>query len=258
LKLDPGAPLVLVVEDNPQASELLIRNLNRGGYQTVLARDGAEAIAKAQELKPAAITLDILLPDVDGWTVLGRLKQDPATRDVPVIVVSIVDDPDLGLALGAIDYLVKPVEPKQLLETIGRYSGVRSREESPITVLVVDDEPANRTWIQSLLEPAGYRVKTAAGGKEALDLLQTERLDLIVLDLMMPGMTGFELLDAIRTDERTRSLPILVITAKDLTPAERRELNGRVAAVLSHASDPADLLKLLGTLVPQPAALAAS
>src|SRR5205807_6418588 len=108
------------------------------------------------------------------------------------------------------------------------------------------------------LEPAGYRVKTAAGGREALELLKTARTDLIVLDLMMPGMTGFELLDAIRTDARTRSLPILVVTAKDLTRAERRELNGRVAAVLSRASDPNDLLKLLGTLVPQPAALAAS
>jgi signal transduction histidine kinase/CheY-like chemotaxis protein len=247
--LDADAPLVLVVEDNPQATELLIRNLNRGGFRTEQARNGTEALAKARACKPAAITLDIMLPEVDGWTVLGQLKQEEATRGIPVVVVSVVDHPELGLALGAIDYLVKPVDAKQLLETLGRFSLVTGEKQELLHVLVVDDEVPNQTWIRNLLEPAGYRVSVAGGGEQALELLRMENPDVIVLDLMMPGMTGFELVEALRTKEGTRSVPILVLTAKDLTMAERRELNGRVAAVLSRKTGAADLLTVLDDLV---------
>ena len=156
------------------------------------------------------------------------------------------------------DYLVKPVDPKELLDSIGRYSHAGDGKEVATSLLLVDDEEANRIWVKNLLEPAGYRVTLAASGKQALELLDTEQPDLVLLDLMMPGMTGFELLDAIRKDARTRSLPVLVLTAKDLTSAERRELNGRVAAVLSRTSDPTDLLTILGSLLSQRSALAAS
>ena len=127
-----------------------------------------------------------------------------------------------------------------------------------VNVLVVDDEAANRTWVKTLLEPAGYRVTLASGGKQALHLLKSEKPDVVLLDLMMPGMTGFELLDAMKSDARTRSLPILVLTAKELTRVERRELNGRVAAVLSRTTDSTDLLTLLGSLVSRAPAVAAS
>jgi signal transduction histidine kinase/CheY-like chemotaxis protein len=242
-------PLVLVVEDDPAAAELLTRQIDQAGFKTSVARNGAEAIARARELKPAAITLDILLPDLDGWEVLTRLKQAPETSDIPVVVVSVVDNPELGMALGALDYFVKPVPAKELMSRLTRFRfpGTSGRQ---LTVLVVDDEEANREWLQGVLEPAGFAVILAKGGKEAIELARTNVPDLVLLDLMMPEVTGFEVVEALRDQASTRGIPIMVLTAKTLTESDIRQLNGHVSTILRRGSTgAAGLLELLRDVI---------
>jgi signal transduction histidine kinase/CheY-like chemotaxis protein len=242
---DTSRPLVLVVEDDPAAAELLTRQLDRAGFGTEVARSGADAIAKAIARKPAAITLDILLPDLDGWEVLTRLKREPATSEIPVVVVSVVDNPELGIALGALDYFVKPVPANDLINRLNGFKFVRKAGEKP-RILVVDDEPANREWLQRILEPAGFAVIQARGGKEAIELAKSRKPDLVLLDLMMPEVTGFDVVEALRADESTKSTPIMVLTAKHLTEADIRQLNGHVSTILKRGSTGAtDLLQLL-------------
>ena len=225
--------LVLVVEDDPAAAELLTRQLVAAGYRTVVARTGNEALARAHELQPVAITLDIILPEVDGWEVITRLKSDERTSSIPIIVVSVVDNPELGMALGAIDYFVKPVDANVLIQRLRRFD-FQGRDE--IKVLVVDDEPANRTWLTRALEPAGFTVVVAAGGREAIELARSSPPDFVLLDLMMPEVTGFDVVEALRADPATRETPIMVFTASTLSAADRRQLNGRVSQILSRGS----------------------
>jgi CheY-like chemotaxis protein len=141
--IDLDRPLVLVVDDDPHAAEILARHLDAGGFRSALASTGPEALLMARDLKPVAITLDILLPEVDGWEVLNRLKADESTRNIPVVVVSVVDNPALGRALGALDYFVKPVDGKALLSRLSQYTFTTKVQSEPVRVLVVDDEPAN-------------------------------------------------------------------------------------------------------------------
>jgi CheY-like chemotaxis protein len=227
---------VLVVEDNPQAAEILSRHLDDGGFRIRVARTGPEALTMARELKPLAITLDILLPEVDGWEVLNRLKADEATRNIPVVVVSVIDNPALGRALGAFDYFVKPVDGKALLSRLSEYRFMTGAETEPVRVLVVDDEQANLDLMEALLKPAGFGVLTASSGREGIDMARSEMPNLILLDLMMPGLTGFDVVEALRADEATRSIPILVLTAKVLTEDDKKALNGQVAAIFERNS----------------------
>jgi len=246
---DASRPLVLVVEDDPAAAELLTRQLEQAGFSTDLARSGNEAIAKAGARKPSAITLDILLPDLDGWEVLTRLKREAATSNIPVVVVSVVDNPELGIALGALDYFVKPVPAKELIGRLSRVKFGREAGQKP-RILVVDDEVANREWLKRILEPAGYAVILARGGKEAIDLAKSGKPDLVMLDLMMPEVTGFDVVEALRADDATNATPIMVLTAKNLTEADIRQLNGHVSTILRRGSTAAaDLLGLLRQVV---------
>jgi PAS domain S-box-containing protein len=233
---DPGRPLVLVVDDNPQAAEILARTMGAGGFRIKVAHTGPEALSMARELKPVAITLDILLPEVDGWEVLNRLKADEATRNIPVIVVSVVDNPALGRALGAFDYFVKPVDGKALLSRLSQYAFTNKVKTEPVRVLVVDDEKANLDLLEALLEPAGFAVIRAGGGQEGIDLARSQMPNLILLDLMMPDLTGFDVVEALRAEEATRSIPIMVLTAKALTEEDKRALNGQVAAIFQRNS----------------------
>jgi signal transduction histidine kinase/DNA-binding response OmpR family regulator len=247
------APLILVVEDDPAAAELICRILERGGYRTTLARSGKAAIAKARELKPAAITLDIILPELDGWDVLTNLKQDEVTRHIPVVVVSIVDNAELGIALGALDYFVKPVDPESLLRSLKRFKLVRPEGAATFRVLVVDDEQSNRDFLVHLLEPAGYTVAEATGGRQAITMAKAWRPHLMLLDLMMPEVTGFDVVEALRADESTAQLPILVLTAKDLTEADKRQLSGHVSTILSRRSTKSsELLTMLSEVLTRP------
>jgi CheY-like chemotaxis protein len=247
---DPNRPLVLVVEDNPAAVELMTRNLERGGFQTVVARTGTEAISIASRRQPAAITLDILLPELDGWEVLSRLKQDPATSSIPVIVVSVVDNPELGMALGALDYFVKPIDGSALLKSLSRFNFRRALGRDEFRVLVVDDEPANRELVTGILEPAGFTVIAADGGGQAIDLARSCGPDLVLLDLMMPDISGFDVVEALRANPNTSHMPIMILTAKDLTDADKQQLSGQVSTILNRRSTgAADLLGLLRQVV---------
>ncbi len=250
-------PLILVVEDDPAGAELLTRILERGGYRTAVARTGIAAVAKARELQPAAITLDILLPEIDGWDVLKRLKEDEQTRHIPAVVVSVVDDHELGIALGALDYFVKPVDGDALLQCLDRFRLARPAAAAAFRVLVVDDEWANREFLTGLLEPAGYNVAQSSGGAQAITMARAWRPHLVLLDLMMPGVSGFDVVEALRADTSTASLPILVVTAKDLTAADKKQLNGRVSTILSRRSTgAAELLPLLRQIVSKPPVMA--
>ena len=234
--MDSTRPLVLVVEDNPAAAELLARHLDDGGFRIEIARSGTEALTKARELKPAAITLDILLPEIDGWEVLARLKQDEATSNIPVVVVSVVDNPRLGRALGALDYFVKPVDRQALLSRLGRYTFTSKVGQEEIRILLVDDEPANLELLESVLRPAGFTTMRASGGQEGIEMARAHQPHLVLLDLLMPEVSGFDVVAALRGDESTRSIPIMVLTSKNLTDEDKRQLNGQVAAVFERNS----------------------
>ncbi len=247
----PG-PLVLVVEDDPAAAELMTRQLAAAGYRTEVARTGTHALKLARELQPAAITLDIILPEVDGWEVITRLKSDESTSGIPIVVVTVVDNPELGLALGALDYFVKPVDTGALLKRLNSFDFKRISGKDEVRVLVVDDDPANRTWLTEALEPAGFTVLSASGGREGIELAKSERPDCVLLDLMMPEVTGFDVVEALRADELTRGTPIMVVTAMSLTEADKRLLNGRVSEILSRGSvGTSDIVGLLKRVVAQ-------
>jgi CheY-like chemotaxis protein/anti-sigma regulatory factor (Ser/Thr protein kinase) len=229
-------PLVIVVEDDPAAAELLTRQIGPGGFRTRVARTGAEAVAMAKALSPAAITLDILLPDVDGWEVLTRLKGDEATSDIPVIVVSIVDNPELGTALGALDYFVKPVGAKELVDRLSNFNFKHQSDGRRTRVLVVDDEAANRELLMEILEPAGFSVILAAGGQQAIELATSSKPDVVMLDLLMPDVNGFEVVEALSKAEATRSIPIIVLTAKHLSESDVALLRGHVSTIIRRGS----------------------
>ncbi len=251
-------PLVLVVEDNAQAADLLVRYLDRGGYRAVVARDGGEALEMTQRLRPVAITLDILLPELDGWEVLNALKRDQLTRHIPVVVVSVVDLPDLGRALGALDYFVKPVDARTLLARLDQLTLTSRAKTGETRVLIVDDEQADRQRLARLLRPSGFKVLTAGGGAEGLELVRKRHPDLVLLDLMMPEVNGFEVVAAMKADPGMRAIPILIVTAKDLTDADKELLNGHVAAILRKDSlAGTDLLNWLRHVVNGKAAAAA-
>jgi len=250
---DMSRPLVLVIEDDPPAAELLVRQLDGAGFRTKIARTGTEALAMARELRPAAITLDILLPELDGWEVMTRLKRDAATSNIPVVVVSVVDNPELGMALGALDYFVKPIDGKELVTRLSRFNFRRSNRS---TVLIVDDDASNRLWLTNVLEPAGFVVINAGGGREAIQLTKLHHPDLVLLDLMMPDVSGFGVVEALRADPSTRHVPIIILTARNLTEADKRHLNGHVSTILSRGSTAAtDLIDHLRQLVAEPAAV---
>jgi signal transduction histidine kinase/CheY-like chemotaxis protein len=245
-----NAALVLVVEDDPAAAELLTRQLVGAGYRVEVVKNGPEALAKARELQPAAITLDIMLPELDGWEVMTKLKSDETTSAIPIIVVSVIDNPELGIALGAMDYFVKPVDGKELVRRLNRFNFKRTLGKEEVRILVVDDEVPNREWLNRTLSPAGFTVLSASGGREAIQMAKAEKPDLVLLDLMMPEVTGFDVVEALRSSEDTREMPIMVLTAMNLSEADKRNLNGRVSDILSRGSvGGSDIIELLKRVV---------
>jgi CheY-like chemotaxis protein/anti-sigma regulatory factor (Ser/Thr protein kinase) len=245
-----ASPLILIVEDNPIAAELLTRIVERGGFRTEVARTGTEALAKARGLQPVAITLDMLLPELDGWDVLARLKRDEATSHIPVLVVSVVDEPQLAMAVGAFDYLVKPVRANDLLQRLSRFNFKPTTGRDQVRLLVIDDEQANRDLLVKVLEPAGFTVIVADGGLEGIGLAKTRQPDLVLLDLVMPEVSGFDVVEALRGDESTHAIPIMVLTGKDLTEADKRQLSGHVSTIMSRGSTATvDLLGQLQQIV---------
>jgi PAS domain S-box-containing protein len=211
-------PLILIVDDEAPARELLASWLEPEGYEMATASSAEEALAKAAELSPDAITLNMLMPGKGGWDTLYELKKTPLTSAIPIIVVTVVDEPKIGLALGAAEYLVKPVDKDVLLETVRRHIGPGSN--GPAKVLVVDDEAPTREMLKETLEASGYVPVLAASGKDALEALGRTSVNAILLDLIMPEMDGFELLLRMKENPGLRRIPVLVLTAKDLTEQE--------------------------------------
>jgi PAS domain S-box-containing protein len=243
---DGHAGTVLVIDDDPAARALIGRHLARAGYRVREAEDGRTGLARAREAAPDVITLDVMMPGMDGWAVLTALKADPALADVPVIMLTILDEQRMGFALGASDYLTKPIDRPRLLAALERWA----HRAGGRNVLLVEDDPETRTIMHRTLERAGWNVTEAENGRVALDRLAERVPQLVLLDLMMPEMDGFEFLEALRRRPELRTLPVIVVTAKDLTDDDRRRLNGGVQDVLQkgdHSRD--DLLAAIGDLV---------
>ena len=227
-----AGPLILSVDDDPAVLDLLSRNLNREGYSVRTATNGRDALVLAKELQPRLITLDVMMPSMDGWSVLTALKADAATRDIPVVMVSIIDDRQLGFTLGAADYLTKPVDRARLAEILAR----QAPHDAKRLALVVDDLRDNRAMLRSALAREGWEVVEAEDGRAALEAFANHQPGLILLDLMMPVMDGFEFLRILRARDDGRSVPVVVVTAKELTDDERAFLRACVENIVQKGS----------------------
>jgi len=241
---------VLVVDDDPNALDLLGRTLQGAGYRVVTCSDGREALRLARSLRPNAITLDVIMPEVDGWDVLRSLKHDPETREIPVVMVSMTDNRDMGAALGATEFLIKPIERRELVALLDRYA-TRDDERN---VLIVDDTAEVRELQRRLFEQEGWHVSEAVNGAEALEQLARATPSLILLDLMMPVMDGFEFIMQARKNLAWRKIPIVVVTAKDLTEVDRQRLQGSVVGLIEKRGfGQTELLEQLRDLVTETA-----
>ena len=224
----PVGDCVLVIDDDPTARELIANYLREGGLSVVTAAGGREGLKRAEELHPIAITLDVLMPDIDGWTVLAALRGNPSLSNIPVVMVTITDPDRKGIALGAAGYLTKPIDRNRLIALLQPYQSRAQRTR----VLVVEDDPTQREWIRSWLAPEHWQTTEAENGLVALDKIAKDPPDIILLDLMMPEMDGFQFIAALQARPGWRKIPVIVITALDLTAADRERLNSGVERIL--------------------------
>lgn len=247
---------VLVVDDDPAVHDVLRLTIAKEGYRLLHAYDGAEAVEIARRERPDVITLDVMMPKLDGWTVLGKLKSDPALAAIPVIMLTIVDERTLGYSLGAAEYMTKPIDRNRLLELLRRFAA----KAGQATVLVVDDSEDVRAVVRQTVEKSGLKTVEAENGQAALDWLAKNPVpDLVLLDLMMPVMDGFTFLERVQAIPALSRMPIVVLTAKDLTEAERAMVNERTLLVLTKGAQPlASLGSALAAIARQPSQKAAS
>ena len=236
--LPPAASCVLIIDDDPMQRDLMQRFLSKQGFCVRTANSGAEGLRLARQLRPVAITLDVMMPGMDGWSVLTALKADAELCDIPVIMLTMVDDPNRGWTLGASDYATKPVDRQHLSLILKKYTC----PNPPCPVLLIEDDPASRAVMRSILEKEGWKVSEAENGRTALESMKRQRPSLILLDLMMPEMDGFEFAEQVRKHDEWRSIPIVVLTAHDLSSEERRRLNGYVEKILQKAGDSREAL----------------
>ena len=226
-----NTPLVLVVEDDPAAAKLLSIYLSEAGFSVEVAPDGDAGFEKAKTLRPALITLDILIPKTDGWELLTRLKADQATASIPVVVVSIIDEPGRGFSLGAADYLMKPVDREVLVRVMQRVVQNHAPNQHGKSVLVIDDDPVVLELMEAVLRPEGFEVLKAIDGGQGVQIARERRPALVVLDLLMPEMNGFEVVDEMHGSPQTAGIPIVVLTNRSLSGEEKNRLNGRIIAI---------------------------
>jgi len=219
---------ILVIDDHPHASELIREIIEDAGYQVIAAPDGVQGFAMAQACKPLAITLDIMMPNKDGWQVLYDLKTNPQTRKIPVILVTVVDQKALGYQLGAADYLLKPLNAQDLMASLSR---ITDREQKP-RLLVVDDDPNVHDMVSQLLEDSSYQIRSVSDGNQALTAVQTEPPDIILLDLLMPNLDGFGVIEKLRQEPETSQIPIIILSAKSLSPTEADRLDQGIHAII--------------------------
>ncbi len=241
-----GEETALVIDDDPYTRDLLIRFLEKENIQAVGASGGHEGLKLARQLKPSIITLDLLMPDLDGLTVLGRLKADPELSSIPIIVISILEEQKKGFAFGASHFITKPVDRERL----GRILDLYTKRARAKLAMVVEDDAAVRELERRLLEDAGWSVIEAENGQVALDRLEQARPDLILADLLMPVMDGFEMVERLRQDEKLRSIPVVVITSKTITDEDRVRLSGRVEQIVRKSeTEHGELLEQLKELL---------
>ncbi len=219
-----GLGTLLVVDDDPDIVNLVRLYLESEGYSVVTAYGGEDALHAAEEVKPTAIVLDLLMPDLDGFAVLEKLKSNPATRDTPVIIISILSDKEKGFSLGAVDYLTKPIDRRRLIASVQKLILPIGQEDQLAPILVVDDDREIAGLVEAYLQGEGFAVTCAYDGLEALDRIREEIPSLIVLDILMPGMDGFQVIQALKANSVTRMIPVIILTAKDLSEEERASL----------------------------------
>jgi DNA-binding response OmpR family regulator len=224
------SPRILVIDDDASIRDLMTRTLKNAGYSVVTAETGEQGLSLARKLKPAVIILDVMLPELDGWSVLTRLKSDKDLADIPVVMQSILDEPRRGFMLGASEYLTKPIDRKRVLEVIGRL-----RQDGDNQALVIEDDPATSSLIASWLTSAGWTVSTAENGRRGLEEWNATRPGLVILDLMMPQMDGFEFMEELRQKPDADKTKVVVVTAKDLSSEEVQQLNGGVERIIHKA-----------------------
>ncbi len=227
-----GKNTILVIDDDPTIHDLVERFLLKQGFNVKTAKSGEEGLRLAKTIRPEAITLDVMMPGLDGWSVLTALKANPLTADIPVVMMTMVDDQNLGYALGASEYLLKPINREQLGKVLTKYQS----EPTSKTILVVEDDPDTREILCRQLRKDNWKVIAAENGRQALRAMNLYSPELIVSDLMMPEMDGFELVHELRQNEKWRSIPIVILTAKNITPEDRQKLNGRVVKIFEKGS----------------------
>jgi signal transduction histidine kinase/CheY-like chemotaxis protein len=242
-----GAGSVLVIDDDPVIQEVMKSFLTKEGYQVTLVSCGEDGLELARELRPDVITLDVAMPNMDGWSVLSKLKADPILAEIPVVILTMVDDKSTGYALGAAEYLIKPIDRERLVTIMRKYSRLCDRSN----VLIAEDDLDVRDMLKSTLEKEGWKVQTALNGRIALEHVTGRLPGLVLLDLMMPEMDGLAFLDQFRRLPNALAVPVIVITAKDLTADERRRLHGSVQHVLAKGSGTDSLVKQVRDLVAQ-------
>jgi signal transduction histidine kinase/CheY-like chemotaxis protein len=237
---------VLVIDDDPVIHDLMKSFLNREGYTVTVAGSGPAGLLRARELKPDVITLDIAMPGMDGWSVLSALKNDPDLREIPVVILTMADNKDLGYALGVTEYLLKPIDRERLAAVLRKFSRL---SHNPI--LVVEDDPNTRDLLRSILTKDGWSVQTADNGRVALGIVRKTRPGLVLLDLMMPEMDGFAFLEEFRKLPWQGGVPVVVLTAKDLTGEDRNRLNGYVNRIMAKGEATESVLRKVQQLVAQ-------
>jgi DNA-binding response OmpR family regulator len=227
------ASRILVVEDDPSAADLLESQLSSAGYDVSICREPHRAVEMAIELQPAAITLDVVMLPMNGWDVLARLKADPRTATMGVVMVTVMDQRQTGTLLGADEYIVKPVDKPILLAAVERCLNRRNNTGTGQAILVVEDDAPTRELIVDLLTRSGYAVRSAEDGAQAREQVQASPPDLVILDLMLPAVSGFQLIADWRQSPSTANLPIFVLTNKELTTQERDYLSANTGALVS-------------------------
>ena len=250
--LDSAAPLipsighVLVIDDDPVIQDLMKSFLSREGYTVTVTNSGPTGLLRAREIKPDVITLDIAMPGMDGWSVLSELKNDPDLSEIPVVILTMADNKRLGYALGATEYLVKPIDRERMTAVLRKYSRL-----SHNSILVVEDDPDTRDLLRSILTKDGWSVQTAENGKVALERVAKACPSLVLLDLMMPEMDGFTFLEEFRNLPSAGEVPVVVLTAKDLSNEDRKRLNGHVQRIMAKGDGAESVLKKVQELVAQ-------
>ncbi|HZY10697.1 MAG TPA: response regulator [Bacteroidota bacterium] len=242
-------PLVLIIEDNPQASQLIQMYLTEAGYRTEVSRDGAEGLEKAKRLKPNIITLDMIMPIKDGWQVLKELKRHPIVKNIPIVIISITDEKKLGFSMGAVDYFVKPVNREELIDALQKIPLRSIRHKQHPKVLIIDDDRTAAELIEVILEAEGYDVIKTMNGRDGVRLAESETPDLIILDLIMPEISGFNVAYQLKQNPKTRNTPIIILTSMDIDEDTKEQMQGFISGIMSKSRfTKRDLLREINTI----------